>query len=478
MPERTVAIVGRPNVGKSCLFNRLARRKIAIVHDQPGVTRDRIHATCRLGQAPFTVVDTGGIGGNVDLEFTDQVHAEVDIALSTADVVLFVVDGPAGVTPVDAELARKLRRCAQPLLLVVNKIDHEGRAADFSDFTRLGFENILAVSAEHGRGISALVEAIEERLPAHIPPGEEVVPLMKIALVGRPNVGKSSLTNAILKDERTLVSDIAGTTRDAVDIPYERDGKPYILIDTAGIRHRSKVDNSVEVFSVMRSQDSITRADLCCLVIDASAGVTAMDKKIAAMIQEAQKPCVVAVNKWDLVKASTKGEGKLKEFLEEIQYDLIAVSYAPFILCCAKDAVEITRLFKTFEKVRTASRRHLDTGPLNRTIRDAMTAHPSATRHGKRFKVLYATNPKPESNDVVPVPEVVFFCNEGRLLEDSYRRYLDGRIREIEPFIGLPLLFRLRGRATKDENREKRANNSGKAKTAKSARTAKPAKSR
>jgi GTP-binding protein len=461
MSERTVAIVGRPNVGKSALFNRLARRRIAIVHDMPGVTRDRIHAECKLGAAPFTIIDTGGIGGNVDLDFTGQVKAEVDIAIEAAEVILFVVDGQQGITPVDAELARKLRKTTKPLLLVINKIDIPKHAVNASEFDRLGFKDSIGVSAEHDRGIAELVSATEEMLPApDILKDEEREEAagrqsMKIAIVGRPNVGKSSLTNAILRDERTLVSPIAGTTRDAVDIPYVRGSKSYVLIDTAGIRHRTKVSHSVEVFSVMRSEKSIERADLSCLVIDAAQGVTAMDKKIAGMIREANKPCVVAVNKWDLVGEKTKGKGELKSFLDEIHDGLVAVNYAPFVMCCAKDHVDITRLFKTIEKVRSGAQHHLGTGALNRIIQTAMTAAPPATRYGKRFKVLYATQPDHSASNIVPVPEIVLFCNDARTLDDSYRRYLEGQIRQSEPFEGLPLLMRLRPREQKGTRRKR-----------------------
>jgi GTP-binding protein len=452
MSERTVAIVGRPNVGKSALFNRLARRRIAIVHDQPGVTRDRIHAICKLGDAPFTIVDTGGIGGSVDLDFTSQVHSEVDIAIETAHVLLFVVDGQSGVNPVDVDLALKLRKSKKPLLLIINKIDEEKHEVNASDFDRLGFKDILTLSAEHGRGIDDLVREIEARLPAPSDEAEAKKDLpMKIALVGRPNVGKSSLTNAILRDERTLVSPIAGTTRDAVDVAYEREGKHYTLIDTAGIRARGKVSTSVEVFSVMRSEESIERADLCCLVIDASMGVTAMDKKIAGMIQKSQRPCVVAVNKWDLVRDRTHGKGGLQEFLDDLQASLFAINYAPLVMCCAKEATDITRVFKTFEKVRAAARKHLDTGPLNRALTKAMTAQPAPMKHGKRFKLLYATHAAVEGSEPVPVPEVIIFCNDGKLLDDSYRRFLEARIREVEPFAGLPLRLRLRSRAPREK---------------------------
>jgi GTP-binding protein len=461
MPERTVAIVGRPNVGKSALFNRLARRRIAIVHDMPGVTRDRIHAECKLGVAPFTIVDTGGIGGNVDHDFSSQVKAEADIAIEAAQVILFLVDGQQGITPVDAELARKLRKTTKPLLLVINKIDVPKHAINTSEFDRLGFADTLAISAEHDRGIADLVGAIEEKLPPPDSRGEAELEEaagrkpMKVAIVGRPNVGKSSLTNAILRDERTLVSPIAGTTRDAVDIPYARGTKSYMLIDTAGIRHRTKVSHSVEVFSVMRSEKSIERADLCCLVIDAEQGVTAMDKKIAGMIREANKPCVVAVNKWDLVQEKTHGKGELKAFLDEIHDGLVAVNYAPFVMCCAKDRIDITRLFKTIESVRNGAQHHLGTGALNRIIQTALSAVPPATRYGKRFKVLYATQPDHSADEIVPVPEVVLFCNDARTLDESYRRYLEGQIRQAERFEGLPILMRLRPREQRAETRKR-----------------------
>jgi len=330
---------------------------------RPGVTRDRIVSLCKLGNYPFEIIDTGGIGANVDASFTGQVRAEVEIALAAADVLVFVVDGQDGLTPLDLELAQLMRRTAKPLLLAVNKIDvdqHVPRAAEFSS---LGFENQLAISAEHNRGILPLVAWIERLLPppVHAEAAAAQAAPIKIAIVGRPNVGKSSLTNAILADDRTLVSPISGTTRDAIDIPYERHGNRYVLIDTAGIRPRSKVDNSVEVFSVMRSETSIRRADLCCLVIDATMGVTAQDKKIAGMIQEANKPCVVALNKWDLIKDRTEGKEALKEVLEEMRSELFFIPYAPTMLVSAKTGAELTRLFKTIERIRTEAQFRIGT---------------------------------------------------------------------------------------------------------------------
>lgn len=460
MPARTVAIVGRPNVGKSALFNRLAARKISIVHDQPGVTRDRITAVCKLGQEPFEIIDTGGIGGDVDASFTDAVHAEVDIALAAADLLLFVVDGQDGVTPVDLELAKRLRRIDKPLILVVNKIDHDKHSNAPVEFSRLGFSPQIAISAEHNRGIGDLLAAIESKLPepvesffpatanAHLPP-------IKIAIVGRPNVGKSSLTNAILHDDRTLVSPISGTTRDAIDIPYERHGNRYVLIDTAGIRPRGKVDNVVEVFSVMRAESSIRRSDLCLLVIDATMGVTAQDKKIAGIIQEAKKPCVVAINKWDLIKERTADKESLTAVLEGMRAELFFLDYAPTMLVSAKTGAELTRLFKTIERVKTESHERIGTGVLNRMLETVMTRHPPGVRGGKRFKVLFATQPDHESRWPIPLPEFVFFVNDEKLLDKTYRRFLETRLREKRPYTGLPLIFHFRPREAREMDNNK-----------------------
>jgi GTPase len=288
----TVAIVGRPNVGKSALFNRLLRRRIAIVHDQPGVTRDRLAADFQLDDRRVTLIDTGGIGSALGDSFDDQVQAEAELAMQMADTIIFVTDGAAGITPIDEMLATELRKTRKPVLVAVNKIDHHKHDLFDAEFSRLGFEHIFAVSAEHGRGILELTDALKEGLWSQFPQenGKEDVPEpIKLAIVGRPNVGKSSLVNAILQDQRTIVSEIAGTTRDAIDIPYRRDERDFLLIDTAGIRPRSKHNTSVEVFSVMRSEKSIERADICALVVDAVDGDTAQDKKIAGLNQETEK---------------------------------------------------------------------------------------------------------------------------------------------------------------------------------------------
>lgn len=446
---KTVAIVGRPNVGKSALFNRLARRRISIVHDQPGVTRDRIFAECRWeGGAPFQVIDTGGIGSDVDTSFTEQVESEVDVAMETADLVLFVVDAQAGLNPVDQTLAKKLRRIDKPLVLVVNKVDHEKHAELDADFARLGFKLSVSISAEHNRGILDLVALVRDLLPpeAEETEGAQEEPPIELAIVGRPNVGKSSLINAILQDSRTLVSPISGTTRDAVDVPYQRGDRRYILIDTAGIRPAGKQESSVEIFSVMRSEKTIRRADLCVLVVDATEGVTAQDKRIAGLIQEAGKPCLVAVNKWDLVKEAagfgTRKE-QLAELLKRIRVELFFVDYAPIIVLSALKGEGMTRLFKLIEQIRAQSRLRISTGVLNRLLAEALTAHPPPARNNKRFKIVYAT--QPERNDPshrpIPTPSLLFFVNQADLLIPSYRKFLDAQIRQEVPWTGLPLKF-------------------------------------
>ncbi len=337
----TVAIVGRPNVGKSALFNRLAGRKISIVHDQPGVTRDRIAAPCTLTGHPCTLIDTGGIGATLDDGFGEQVALEADIAMQTADLILFLVDAQEGLTPIDQALAQSLRKAKPPVLLVLNKVDHDKHESSFSDFSRLGIPESVFVSAEHGRNFSELIDKMDETLEPLATEDEEIMEVVekvgiKLAIIGRPNAGKSSLINAILKDERTIVSSIAGTTRDAVDLPYSFSGENFTLIDTAGLRPRGKRDNSVEVFSAIRSEKAIRRADLCVLVIDLAAGVTAQDRKIAQLILDEKKPCLIVLNKFDLYHPGADYKDRVAEAEDHVRRELFFLSYAPFVACSAK----------------------------------------------------------------------------------------------------------------------------------------------
>jgi GTP-binding protein len=444
----TVAIVGRPNVGKSALFNRLVRKRIAIVHDQPGVTRDRLVADCKLGSRPFTVVDTGGIGTLDGGDFTDRVQAEADLAMEMADVIVLVGDSRDGVTPVDRALSKQLRTTRKPVVLAVNKIDHPKQDLADAEFTSLGFENLVPISAAHGRGIGELVEEIERHFPTSIAEGEESVeaPPLKLAIMGRPNVGKSSLINAILHDQRTMVSEAAGTTRDSVDIPYEHKGKRYLLIDTAGIRARGKHDSSVEVFSVMRSEKNIERADICALVVDAVEEVTAQDKKIAGLIQKANKPCIIVVNKLDLVKPTGRVGNILDAILEQIRANLFFISYAPIDILSAHTGENLDRLFASIDKIQKHAKRSIGTGVLNRLFQQAMETHPPPLRGNKRFKILYATQIDKKSDDPLAAPAFLLFVNSPELLTDAYRRYLEGQIREKHGYYGLPLIFRFRSR--------------------------------
>ncbi|MFM8458092.1 MAG: ribosome biogenesis GTPase Der, partial [Chthoniobacterales bacterium] len=378
----------------------------------------RIEAVCKLGAAPFGIVDTGGIGAAPDPDFAEATHRAADDALEGADVVLFVVDGKDGLLPLDTELAGKLRRASRPVVLVVNKLDNPKHDDLEAEFVKLGFPTVVGVSAVHGRGTDDLLEAIEKAFGARDQEAElpETKIPPRIVIIGRPNVGKSSLTNALLGSERAIVSDIAGTTRDALEVPCELGGHNYLLLDTAGIRHRSKHNTSVEVFSVMRSEEAIRMADVCVLVIDAQSGVTEQDKRIAGLVQKARKAVVIAVNKADLLPADSKKRDGLKEALEAWQSHLFFLPYAPMVLLSAKTGDNLKRLGTTLEKVRQHATRRLGTGEVNRVIRDAMTLHPPPMKGTRRLKVFYAT--QLEQTDPRPFAAVkfLFFVNAPGLL--------------------------------------------------------------
>jgi GTP-binding protein len=452
-----VAIVGRPNVGKSALFNRLAGRNIAIVHDQPGITRDRLAAPCVRGSRPFTVWDTGGIGGAGEVELRAQVRSAADAAMRESDVILFVVDAQDGLTPIDQELARILRKAKAPVVLVINKIDHPTHEDLESDFARLGFAIYAPISAAHGRGISGLLEMIDSLLPASgALDSEEPQPSatnfpLALAIVGRPNAGKSSLINSILRDARTIVSELPGTTRDAVDIMYERDGQPFLLIDTAGIRARSKHSSSVEVFSVMRAERTIRRADLCILVIDLTSGVTGQDKKIAGLIQKSEKPCLIVLNKWDLVKPKRGAKAEMERTASATRDDLFFLDYAPVLIASALTGENVEQLFRLIAEVRRAAQVRLGTGVLNRLLRAAFEENPPPTIGTRRLKLFYAAQARGDEERTLEAPKFVFFVNQPKLLSETYGRYLQGRIRAAEPYPGLPVLLSCRARTETTE---------------------------
>ncbi len=458
-PPASVVIIGRPNVGKSALFNRLARRSIAIVHDQPGITRDRISATAKVGSKPFTIWDTGGVVGAGESELTDQVRNVAEQAMKTADLVLFVVDGRTGLQPPDLELARLVRRSRKPVILTVNKIDHEKAEDLASDFAGLGFDQLVTVSAAHGRNIGELTEEIEKRLPDTLPnePGEESrEESVAIAVVGRPNAGKSSFINAVLNDSRTIVSDLPGTTRDAVDIHYVHEGQQFVFIDTAGIRRRGSHSSSVEVFSVMRAERSIRRADMCILMVDLTSGVTAQDKRIAGMIQESRRPCLIVLNKWDLVKPARGARDKMAEVVEEARERVFFLPYAPVLVSSALTGESIERVFSLIRKMQMASRRRIGTGPLNRAMQSAFAANPPPMVSGRRLKLFYAAQSSGSTESVMEAPEFILFVNDPKLLADTYGRYLEAQIRGIEPYPGLPILLRTRARQETKSHGERR----------------------
>lgn len=451
-----VAIVGQPNVGKSALFNRLAGRRISIVHDEPGVTRDRIAVDCTPGTITFEITDTGGIGAALDDVFSNQIQAEADIAIESSDLILFVVDGREDLTPVDHELAQVLHRSDSQVILVVNKIDDPKVDDNAAVFSALGFGNSIAVSAAHGRHFDQLAKSIDSHLESMgfapfeaNPDTAQQDPAIKVAIVGRPNVGKSSLVNAILKDERTIVSDVAGTTRDSVDIPYTRGNDPYLLIDTAGMRRRTRRDTSVEAFSAMRAERSIRRADICLLVVDSSKGAVAQDRRIARMILEAQKPCIILLNKFDLYHPDAKFRDRLEILEDDIREDLFFLDFAPMIAVSALKGEFLNQIFKSIRRIKKTSSAPIGTGALNRLLRQAIESNPPPRRNGKRLKLLYCTQKRHDSPTPIPSPEYLLFVNSAKLLSQTYERYLEKQIREKHPLIGLPLVFKMKSREVK-----------------------------
>ncbi len=469
----SVAIIGRPNVGKSALFNRLIGRKIAIVHDQPGITRDRISAICSRGEQPFTLWDTAGIFGAGEKELTVQVRQTAEGALRESDLLLFVVDGKDGLSPIDSDLARTLRKSRKPIVLVVNKIDNDKHESLAAEFDALGFEQIVSISAEHNRGISDLLGVVDQLLPSPAqsvsqpslvtPERSEGGTLnsqpLAIAIIGRPNVGKSSLINAIVQSERAIVSELPGTTRDSVDISYQRDGRRFLFIDTAGIRRRGKLSSSVEVFSVMRAERSIRRADLCVLIVDLTSGVTAQDKRIAGLIQEARKAALVVLNKWDLVKPKRGERQTIRELVAETREKIFFLNYAPVLVASARTGENVDRLFGMIGKIERAATRRIGTGVLNRLMRAVFAANPPPMVKGRRLKLFYAAQsagtqdrsakgPIHRREHLQP-PEFVLFVNDPRLLSQSYARYVEARIRDAEPYSGLPIILTLRPRSQK-----------------------------
>lgn len=463
MPVPTIAIVGRPNVGKSALFNCLAARRIAIVHDQPGVTRDRLSAPARLTDYEALVVDTGGIGASPDDDgFAAQVAREADIAIEAADVIMFVCDCREPLTPIDRSIAARLHRSRVPVLLVLNKADTEKQELNIGEFADMGFAETVFTSAAHGRGLSNLAHLLNAHLKAlGAPEAKDSAPeaddeddapgtpgAVRMAIVGRPNAGKSSLVNAILQDSRTIVSDVAGTTRDAVDIPYRRREQDYVLIDTAGMRQRSKRDTSVEVFSAIRSERAIRRSDVCLLVIDVAVGITHQDRRIAATIAEEKKPCIIVINKFDLFCPGAPVSARRAEIKQMVQDELFFLDYAPLVIVSAKEGSGLSGIFSAIDRMREDAQHIIGTGELNRLLQRAMVMNPPGQHRSLRrtLKLYYATVALNEKYMVIPVPTYVLFVNDKRLLADSYAQYLRNTLRSQTRAAGVPIVLSPRSR--------------------------------
>ena len=442
MSRPLVAIVGRPNVGKSMLFNRLVGKRLSIVEDTPGVTRDRLYAECEWCGRKFDMVDTGGIEPSTDSEILLFMREQAQIAINAADVIVLVTDIRTGVTAADKDVANMLLRSKKPVILAVNKADSTGPMEDPAvyEFYELGLGDPISVSAVHGHGTGELLDACVALFPPQ-EEEEEDDDSIKVAVIGKPNVGKSSLINCILGEKRVIVSDMAGTTRDAVDTPFENEKGKYVFIDTAGIRRKSKVDERVEKFSVMRAQLAIERADVCVIMIDARDGVTDQDTKIAGLAHEAGKASIVVVNKWDLVEKET---GTMEKMRKDVMRDLSFMSYAPVLFISAMTGQRTERLFELINYVNEQSNLRISTGMLNDVLADAQARVQPPTDKGRRLKIYYMTQ-----TGVKP-PNFVIFCNSRELFHFSYQRYIENQIRSVFGLEGTPIRIVIRQKGDKE----------------------------
>lgn len=442
MAKPLVAIVGRPNVGKSMLFNKLTGKRLSIVEDTPGVTRDRLYAQAEWRGRTFDLVDTGGIEPGTDDQILSFMREQAEIAIAAATVIVFVCDIRTGMTAADQEVAGMLQRSRKPVVLAVNKMDSTGHTdPDMYEFYNLGLGDPMPVSAVHGHGTGDLLNACF----AFFPPEdqeEEEDDVVKVAIIGKPNVGKSSLVNRILGQERVIVSDVAGTTRDAVDSYLEKDGQKYLIIDTAGMRKKSKVDDRVEKFSVLRATMAIERSDVCVIMIDAQEGVTEQDTKVAGLAHEAGKACVIVVNKWDAIEK----DGKTMQRMEEdVRRDLSYMTYAPVLFISALTGQRVDRLFGLIDNVVNQAAMRIPTGVLNQVLNDAQARVQPPTDKGKRLKIYYMTQIG------VKPPHFVIFCNDAKLFHFSYQRYLENQIRATFGLTGTPVRITIRQKGDKED---------------------------
>ena len=437
MAKPIVAIVGRPNVGKSTLFNRIAGERISIVEDTPGVTRDRIYADAEWLDHHFTLIDTGGLEPDSDDMMLKHMYSQAEIAISSADVILFVVDVRTGMTDMDMQVANILRKADKPVVLAVNKVDDLAKyGMQVYEFYSLGLGDPFGVSGGHMIGLGDLLDEVVKHFPADKDDSAEDDSI-KVAIIGKPNVGKSSLVNRILGENRVIVSDVAGTTRDAIDSEYELNGQKYVFIDTAGMRRKAKIKESIEKYSIIRAVAAVERADVCILMINAVEGITEQDTKVAGIAHEAGKAVIIAVNKWDLIE---KDNHTMNKFLKDIDTEFKYLSYAPRIFISAATGQRVTKLFELITMVSENNSRRIATGMLNDVLIEAMAMNQPPAEKGKQLRIYYMTQVS------VKPPTFVLFVNDTELLHFSYKRYLENQLRDAFGFVGTPIHFIARNR--------------------------------
>ncbi|MFH2076841.1 MAG: ribosome biogenesis GTPase Der, partial [Pseudomonadota bacterium] len=425
-----IAIIGRPNVGKSTLFNRLAGGGKAIVIDEPGATRDRNYTDCTWNNRPFTLIDTGGFEPAAKVEILVQMREQTKLAIEEADIILFMMDGRDGLTPSDQEIARMLRVVKKTVFYTVNKVDGPRHEALVSEFYRLGIEKLYPISAQHGPGLDDLMDDVADCLPEAEPVKDGEGDRIRIAVIGRPNVGKSSLINRILGYERTIVNPVPGTTRDAIDTPITRDGKHYLLIDTAGIRRKSRISLTMEKYSIVQALKAIDRADIALILLDAKEGISEQDIKIAGLAMEKGTACILVVNKWDLVE---KDNSTIGTYVEDIRYNSKFLEFAPIIFVSALSGQRVTKIFALIERVYAQYTRRVETGELNRKIREIVEANPPPGRQSRPHIFNYITQV------AIKPPSFVLFVRDPDNIHFSYERYLVNRIRETFGFAEVPI---------------------------------------
>ena len=442
MSKPVIAVVGRPNVGKSTFFNSLIGERVSIVDDEPGITRDRIYAEGEWRGRKFSLIDTGGIEPKTDNLILREMRRQAELAIDMADVIIFLVDLKTGMTADDADIAEMLRRSTKPVLVAVNKVDHVGQMPpDVYEFYNLGLGEIFPISSVHRLGLGEILDAAYD----HFPPEEDEnaeSDLIKVAVIGRPNAGKSSLVNRLLGEDRSIVSDIPGTTRDAIDSELICEQGHFLLIDTAGLRKKSRIDESVEKYSMIRSLAAIERADVCLIMIDAQEGVTEQDTKVAGYAHQAGKSCILVVNKWDLVDKET---GTLEEYQRDVRGRFVFMQYAPIIFVSALTGQRVPRLLDLINNVFEQGGKRLSTGMLNDLLAEAVAMVPTPQDKGKHLKIFYATQV------AVRPPQFVLFVNEPKLMHFSYERYLENQFRKNFGFVGTPIWFMLRGKENKSK---------------------------